>query len=98
METLSPQSLPGGPDLLHRLAFSHLSEQLELTDETQLRFYEIECIRGNWSVSELRRQIASLYYERSGLSKNKGNSKGSGLFFKRAAPWFLKKSHDGEKL
>jgi hypothetical protein len=57
VETLSPQSLPGGPDLPHRLAFSHLSEQLELTDETQRRFYEIECIRGNWSVRELRRQI-----------------------------------------
>ena len=71
VETLSPPSLPGGPDLPHRLAFSHLSEQLELTDETQRRFYEIECIRGNWSVRELRRQIASLYYERSGLSKNK---------------------------
>lgn len=71
VETLSPPSLPAGPDLLHRLAFSHLSELLELTDETQRRFYEIECIRGNWSVRELRRQIASLYYERSGLSKNK---------------------------
>ena len=28
-------------------------------------------IRGCWSVKELERQIASLYYERSGLSKNK---------------------------
>ena len=71
VETVSPQSLPAGPDLLHRLAFSHLSELLELPDDTQRRFYEIECIRGNWSVRELRRQIASLYYERSGLSKNK---------------------------
>ena len=52
VETLSPPSLPGGPDLPHRLAFSHLSEQLELTDETQRRFYEIECIRGNWSVRD----------------------------------------------
>ena len=34
-------------------------------------FYEIESIRGNWSVRELKRQIASLYYERSGLSKDK---------------------------
>jgi predicted nuclease of restriction endonuclease-like (RecB) superfamily len=31
--------------------------------------YEFECIRGNWSVRELRRQITSLYYERLGLSK-----------------------------
>ena len=68
VETVSPQS----PFLiLQRLSFSHLAELLELPDETQRRFYEIECIRGNWSVRELRRQIASLYYERSGLSKDK---------------------------
>ena len=80
-ETLSPDSqileLPAQPtplashDLIHRISFSHLSELLEVSDDTQRRFYEIECIRGNWSVRELRRQIASLYYERSGLSKNK---------------------------
>ena len=70
-ETLSPESHQSQPDLLQRLSFSHFGELLELTDETQRRFYEIECIRGNWSVRELRRQIASLYYERSGLSKEK---------------------------
>jgi predicted nuclease of restriction endonuclease-like (RecB) superfamily len=57
--------------LIHRLSFTHLAELIQLPDETQRRFYEIECARGNWSVRELRRQIASLYYERSGLSKNK---------------------------
>ena len=31
----------------------------------------METISGCWSVKELERQIASLYYERSGLSKNK---------------------------
>jgi len=31
----------------------------------------MECIKGNWSVSELERQINSLYFERSGLSQNK---------------------------
>ena len=34
-------------------------------------FYEMETIRGCWSYKELERQIASLYYERSGLSKIK---------------------------
>ena len=71
VESVTPQLAPVQPDFLHRLSFSHLSELLELPDNTQRRFYEIECIRGNWSVRELRRQIASLYYERSGLSKNK---------------------------
>ena len=59
------------PDLIHHLSFSHLAELLDLPDDTQRRFYEIECIRGNWSVRELRHQIASLYYQRSGLSKDK---------------------------
>jgi len=70
-ETVSPESPPSQPDLLQRLSFSHLIELLELPDETQRRFYEIECIRGNWSVRELKRQIASLYYQRSGLSQDK---------------------------
>jgi predicted nuclease of restriction endonuclease-like (RecB) superfamily len=34
-------------------------------------FYEVECVKGNWSVRELKRQIGSLYYERSGLSRDK---------------------------
>ena len=73
-ETLSPESQiveSTTPQLVHRLSFSHLAELLDLPDDTQRRFYEIECIRGNWSVRELRRQIASLYYQRSGLSKDK---------------------------
>ena len=64
VETVTPQ-------LIQRLSFTHLVELIQLPDDTQRRFYEIECIRGNWSVRELRRQIASLYYERSGLSKDK---------------------------
>jgi len=73
-ESLTPESQMAEtvtPPLIHRLSFTHLSELIQLTDDTQRRFYEIECIRGDWSVRELRRQIASLYYERSGLSKNK---------------------------
>ncbi len=64
VETVTPQ-------LIQRLSFTHLNELIQLPDGTQRRFYEIECIRGNWSVRELRRQIASLYYQRSGLSKDK---------------------------
>lgn len=30
----------------------------------------IECMKGNWSVAELKRQINSLYFERSGMSNN----------------------------
>jgi len=42
-----------------------------VADDTKRAFYEIESIRGNWSVRELKRQINALYYERSGLSKDK---------------------------
>ena len=42
-----------------------------INDDTKRAFYEVECIRGGWSVRELKRQIGSLYYERSGLSRDK---------------------------
>ena len=58
-------------ELIEKLSFSHFAELIVISDETKRLFYEIECIRGNWSVRELKRQIGSLYYERSGLSKNK---------------------------
>ncbi|MCK5342157.1 MAG: DUF1016 family protein [Candidatus Heimdallarchaeota archaeon] len=67
-ETVTPIS---GKQLISRLSFSHIAELLRIDDTTKRTFYEIECIHGNWSVRELRRQINSLYYERSGLSLNK---------------------------
>ena len=39
-------------------------------DDLQRTFYAFEAIRGTWSVKELRRQIASQYYVRSGWSTN----------------------------
>ncbi|MBW2069584.1 MAG: DUF1016 family protein [Deltaproteobacteria bacterium] len=57
--------------LIHNLSYSHIELLVDLNDDVKRAFYEIECIRGNWSVRELKRQIASLYYERSGLSKDK---------------------------
>ena len=44
---------------------------MNLDDPLQRSFYEVEALRGNWSVRELQRQIASLSYQRSGLSTNK---------------------------
>ena len=57
--------------LVQRLSFTHLVELLAIEDPLKRAFYEIECIRGNWSVRALKRQIATLYYERSGLSTDK---------------------------
>jgi hypothetical protein len=47
--------------LIQRLSFTHLIELLALKDPLKRAFYEIECIRGNWSVRALKRQIATLY-------------------------------------
>ena len=58
-------------ELIQKLSFSHFAELIVISDETKRVFYEVECILGNWSVRELKRQIGSLYYERSGLSKDK---------------------------
>lgn len=69
--TASPQLHLGAERLLNSLSFSHFELIVDLDDETRRAFYEVECIRGNWSVRELKRQIASLYYERSGLSEHK---------------------------
>lgn len=57
--------------LVNNLSYSKFKLLVDLEDETARAFYEFECIRGNWSVRELKRQIASLYYERSGLSRDK---------------------------
>lgn len=54
--------------LLSALSYTHFEQLLTIADATKRSFYEIECIQGNWSVRELKRQIQSLYYERSGLS------------------------------
>ena len=68
----APPELQLPPErLVKSLSFSHFVELIAIGDPLKCTFYEIECIRGNWSVRELKRQIASLYYERSGLSKNK---------------------------
>jgi len=68
---MSPELQVPSDRLITSLSFSHFAELISVEDSLKRTFYEIECIRGNWAVRELKRQIASLYYERSGLSKNK---------------------------
>lgn len=71
VQSVSAQLAVPPEKLLSCLSFSHFSHLIPLEDDLKRSFYEIECMRGNWSVRELKRQIASLYFERSGLSKNK---------------------------
>jgi predicted nuclease of restriction endonuclease-like (RecB) superfamily len=57
--------------LMSKLSYTHFEKTSKITDPLQRAFYEMECIKGNWSVAELERQVESLYFERSGLSKDK---------------------------
>lgn len=60
-----------GKELVSSLSFTHFRELLRCNEADKRAFYEAECIRGCWSVSELKRQINSLLYERSQLSLDK---------------------------
>lgn len=79
-ESLTPESGTGQPSsvpqcpphlLLERLSFTHFGELLQIPDQLRRAFYEIEAVRGGWSVRELKRQIATQYFERCGLSTDK---------------------------
>ena len=70
-ETASAQLGAPMSKLVNVLSFTHLAELISIDDPLKRAFYEIECIRGNWSVRALKRQISTLYFERSGLSKDK---------------------------
>lgn len=54
-----------------KLSWSHYGELLGITDNKARSFYEKQCIRENWSVRELKRQVDSALYERLSLSKDK---------------------------
>ena len=57
--------------LFNRISYSHFSELIRLDDPLKRLFYELESLKNTWSVVELKRQIGSLLFERTGLSKNK---------------------------
>jgi len=68
--TPSPEWQIPAERLVTSLSFSHFAELIAIDDPLKRAFYEVECIRSNWSVRELKRQIGSLYFERSGLSQD----------------------------
>lgn len=67
----APSVSPDADLLLSRLSYSHFEQLVELADPLKRLFYEVETLRGNWSVRELKRQVATQYFERSGLSTDK---------------------------
>ncbi len=70
VETVSPQSETRGERVLTRLSYTHIEQLVRLNDPAQRAFYEDRCIEAVWSSRELKRQITSLLYERTALSKN----------------------------
>jgi hypothetical protein len=57
--------------LLSRLTFSHFIELIRVEDELQRLFYEVETIKNNWSVRELKRAINTSLAFRTVMSINK---------------------------
>lgn len=53
------------------LTWTHYVRLLAVKNESARNFYETEALRCGWSIRQLDRQIDSLYYERTALSKNK---------------------------
>ncbi len=53
------------------LSWSHYVRLISVDNEDTRRFYEAEALRGGWSVRQIDRQISTLFYERTLLSKNK---------------------------
>ncbi|GHV61014.1 hypothetical protein FACS1894195_0840 [Bacteroidia bacterium] len=57
--------------LLSRLNFSHFIELIRVEDDLQRLFYEVETIKNNWTVRELKRAINTSLAFRTVMSINK---------------------------
>ncbi|MDO4267418.1 MAG: PDDEXK nuclease domain-containing protein [Eubacteriales bacterium] len=68
--TLSHDFVTNPEKLISNLSFSHIREIMVIEDSFERFFYETECIKCNWSVRELRRQIKTNLYIRVGISRN----------------------------
>lgn len=64
-------SYPKRDALRHELSWTHYRILMRVEKPEARSFYEIECIKNNWSARELERQKGSLLFERLALSKDK---------------------------
>lgn len=55
------------------LSWSHYLKLMRIENIEERHFYEIESVKNDWSLSELKRQYDSSLYERLALSTNKEN-------------------------
>lgn len=56
--------------LFSHLSFTHFSLIMSVENPMARVFYELETMKGVWSKRELKRQIDTKYFERSGISSN----------------------------
>lgn len=54
-----------------QLSWSHYNLLMRIENENARSFYMNECIKSNWSVRQLKRQIGTFYYERLLASQDK---------------------------
>jgi predicted nuclease of restriction endonuclease-like (RecB) superfamily len=71
IQTLSGQLTVTGIVACFPLPWSHYVCLLSVDNPDARAFYEAEALRGGWSVRQLDRQISTLFYERTALSRNK---------------------------
>lgn len=71
LEKQAAQPTPLTPRDVLQFSWTKLVELLAIDDSWKRAFFENECLKSNWSVRQLQRQIGSLLYERTGLSTNK---------------------------
>ena len=53
------------------MPWSRYVRLMTVKEEAARRFYETDALRGGWSVRQLDRQIATVFYERTALSRDK---------------------------
>lgn len=53
------------------LSWSHYLKLMRINNADERHFYEIEAVKNDWSLSELKRQFNSALYERLALSRDK---------------------------
>lgn len=73
-QTASAQLIKAASETAHPnfpLPWSHYTRLLAIKNTQARAFYEIEALRGGWTIRQLDRQIQSQFYERTALSRDK---------------------------
>jgi predicted nuclease of restriction endonuclease-like (RecB) superfamily len=70
-ESMIRKSSSDNPAEIFPLSWTHYVRLLRVPKAHARCFYETETLRGGWSVRQLDRQIQSLFFERTALSRNK---------------------------